>query len=183
MDFEDDEQLSSIQPTTWLNLAERLLELQKAVYLDFIPGSLPLLPYDRFVPEVESSEVKLVLDLSDRYVYVYVSDQLVEQYRVVVGKPGWDTPIGDFSIIKLQTNPTWRNPWTQELVPSGGLNPLGVAWISFWSDGYTEIGFHGTPYPELLGQAVSHGCVRMHNDDISELFQKVQLGTPVQVIP
>ncbi|MBE9212262.1 L,D-transpeptidase [Plectonema cf. radiosum LEGE 06105] len=61
-------------------------------------------------------------------------------------------------------------------------NPLGTHWIGFWTDGQNWVGFHGTPNPETVGKAVSHGCLRMYNRDIKELFQLVNLGTPVTVI-
>ncbi|MEB3118669.1 MAG: L,D-transpeptidase, partial [Limnothrix sp.] len=62
-------------------------------------------------------------------------------------------------------------------------NPLGVRWIGFWTNGDNSIGFHGTPNPELIGQAVSHGCVRMRNEDIVDLFDRVTEGMPVRVEP
>jgi lipoprotein-anchoring transpeptidase ErfK/SrfK len=55
--------------------------------------------------------------------------------------------------------------------------------VGFWSDGNNVIGFHGTPEEALIGQAVSHGCVRMRNADVAEFFDRVQVGTPVVVEP
>ena len=49
-------------------------------------------------------------------------------------------------------------------------------------EGWT-LGFHGTPNPELIGQAVSHGCVRMRNADVLKMYDRVQIGTPVTVEP
>ncbi len=62
-------------------------------------------------------------------------------------------------------------------------NPLGERWIGFIrGDGWT-IGIHGTPQPELLGRAVSKGCIRMRNDDVIRLYDRVRIGTPVVVEP
>ena len=73
------------------------------------------------------------------------------------------------------------NPFTDEVMPPGPENPLGDRWIGFWSDGNNVIGFHGTPNRESVGRAASHGCVRMYNEDIRQLFDMVDLGTPVIV--
>jgi lipoprotein-anchoring transpeptidase ErfK/SrfK len=83
----------------------------------------------------------------------------------------------------MQKNPVWQHPITEELITTGPENPLGVRWISFWSDGQNQIGFHGTNQEELIGQAVSHGCLRMRNPDITALFAQVHLGTPITVQP
>ena len=78
--------------------------------------------------------------------------------------------------------PTWIHPFTSEVVPGGTPeNPLGSRWIGFWTDGKNSIGFHGTPNPESVGKAVSHGCVRMYNEDVKDLFRQVKLGTLVTV--
>ena len=67
--------------------------------------------------------------------------------------------------------------------PPGPTNPLGERWIGFaHGEGWT-IGIHGTPNPELLGQAVSHGCIRMRNEDVVRIYERVQLGTAVTVEP
>ncbi|WP_448572469.1 L,D-transpeptidase, partial [Trichothermofontia sp.] len=67
------------------------------------------------------------------------------------------------------------------VIPPGPDNPLGPRWIGFWTDGKNFIGFHGTPNESLIGQAVSHGCVRMRNQDIQALYAQVEMGTPVVV--
>ena len=60
---------------------------------------------------------------------------------------------------------------------------MGERWIGFWTDGTNYIGFHGTPNEETVGQAASHGCVRMLNRDVLALFEKVGIGTIVVVEP
>ncbi|MEL7333315.1 MAG: L,D-transpeptidase, partial [Cyanobacteria bacterium J06560_2] len=70
---------------------------------------------------------------------------------------------------------------TKEEIPPGPDNPLGDRWIGFWSNGEAQIGFHGTNQEELIGEAVSHGCVRMRNRDIKKLYELVEIGTPVEV--
>ncbi|TAF12831.1 MAG: L,D-transpeptidase, partial [Nostocales cyanobacterium] len=68
-----------------------------------------------------------------------------------------------------------------EIFEAGTDSPLGDRWIGFWSDGKNEIGFHGTPNTDLIGAAVSHGCLRMRNADVRMLYEQVSLDTPVVV--
>jgi len=126
---------------------------------------------------------RIVVDLSDRQVFLYRGDQLLTTYPVAVGQKGWETPTGSFKVIHRRMNPEWKHPITGEVIQSGADNPLGTRWIGFWSDGRSEVGFHGTNQVELIGQAVSHGCLRMHNQDVEALYQQVSEGTPVIVRP
>lgn len=135
------------------------------------------------MPDVSVNAAELVVDLSDRYVYVYKQQQLLAKYPIAVGQAGWETPTGAFRVMRLQRNPQWVHPITGEVVPAGPGNPLGDRWIGFWSDGHNEIGFHGTDQEELIGQAVSHGCIRMYNRDIEALYDQVALGSSVVVRP
>ncbi|MBW4489145.1 MAG: L,D-transpeptidase [Trichocoleus desertorum ATA4-8-CV12] len=127
------------------------------------------------------AQTRLVVDLSDRKVSIYRSQKLQVSYPVAIGQSGWETPTGTFEITQMQTNPVWQHPITDQLITAGPDSPLGLRWIGFWSDGYNQIGFHGTNQEELIGQAVSHGCVRMRNQDIVALYQQVAEGTPVIV--
>ena len=129
------------------------------------------------------SQTRLVVDLSDRTVSLYRQQKLQASYPVAVGQAGWETPTGTFEITQMQTDPAWKHPITDQLITSGPDNPLGVRWIGFWSDGHNQIGFHGTNQEELIGQAVSHGCLRMRNQDIVALYGQVATGTLVIVQP
>lgn len=126
---------------------------------------------------------ELVVDLSDRRVSLYKNNVLQASYEIAVGKAGWETPTGSFQILNMQENPIWQNPLTGEMVTNPSENPLGSRWIGFWSDGKHQIGFHGTNQNELIGQAVSHGCIRMRDAEIQALFSQVISGTPVTVQP
>ncbi len=134
-------------------------------------------------PESNTETTNLVLKLSDRRVYLYQGNKLTKSYPVAIGKAGWETPVGSYKVMEMQRDPIWQHPWTGKLVPPGAKNPLGARWIGFWTDGKNFIGFHGTPQEKLIGQAVSHGCVRMRNQDILALYAQVDVGTPVTVKP
>jgi lipoprotein-anchoring transpeptidase ErfK/SrfK len=128
-------------------------------------------------------DIRLVIDLSDRRVYVHQRGQLKTSFPIAVGKPGWETPTGDFTVIQMRRDPIWQHPFTGEIVQPGESNPLGARWIGFWTDGTNYIGFHGTPNEETVGQSASHGCIRMFNQDVTALFEMVAIGTPVTVVP
>ena len=145
-----------------------------------VPKVPPLGPAADYLPRVQTH---LELRLGERRVYVYRRGQVIASYPVAIGREGWETPTGKFKVMQAIKNPTWRHPFTDAIVPPGKDNPLGDRWIGFWTDGTNSIGFHGTPHPELIGQAVSHGCVRMTNEDVSTLFEQVEVGMMVIVKP
>jgi lipoprotein-anchoring transpeptidase ErfK/SrfK len=139
-------------------------------------------------------EVSLLLKLGERRVYVMQDDgegterRPLESYRVAIGRKEYKTPVGEFQVAEKVVDPDWvlfdwkKPERTIRRIPPGPNNPMGKRWIGFASAYGWGIGFHGTPKPEVLGQAVSHGCVRMHNDDIVKMFDKVEIGTPVVVV-
>lgn len=133
-------------------------------------------------PPVETP-VQLVLSLESRLLEVRAANQPSVFYEVAVGQADWQTPQGEFRVIDKLENPAWQHPITHEQIPPGPENPLGTRWIGFWSDGQAQIGFHGTNQEELIGEAVSHGCVRMRNRDIEALYQQIAVNTPVTVEP
>lgn len=143
----------------------------------------PVARFSSSVPAVSDADSELVVDLSDRRVFVYRSQQPVASYPVAIGQAGWETPIGSFSVQQKRMNPTWIHPITRQSVPPGPSNPLGNRWIGFWSDGQNQIGFHGTNQEDLVGQAVSHGCIRMRNRDVDALYDQIGIGAPVTVRP
>ncbi|HAN74646.1 MAG TPA: L,D-transpeptidase [Planktothrix sp. UBA8407] len=135
-----------------------------------------------FLPSLEQPK-RLILRLGQRRVYLYQGEQMIASYPVAVGKAGWETPTGSFKVMQKIENPVWQDPWTGEVRSPGANTALGLRWIGFWTDGKDAIGFHGTPTVNSIGQAASHGCVRMRNEDVVALFEQVDVGTPVIVEP
>lgn len=130
---------------------------------------------------VENAKKEVVVDLSDRRAYVYAGDVIIASYPLAIGKKGWETPTGTFTVSHMEHDPIWKHPITGKIFPAGSDSPLGERWIGFWSDGRNKIGFHGTPETHLLGTAISHGCLRMRNSDVRLLYDQVEMGTPVIV--
>ena len=133
--------------------------------------------------DANTQPVHLVLRLSERRVRVYRGDTEEASYPVAIGRPGWETPTGNFSVFSELVDPGWTHPLTGEVMSPGPDNPLGERWIGFWTDGTNSIGFHGTPTRHSVGKAASHGCVRMYNEDVKKLYEIVAIGTPVVVEP
>ncbi|MCM1981390.1 L,D-transpeptidase [Lyngbya confervoides] len=129
---------------------------------------------------------RIELSLSQRRVTLYQDDQRLGQYPVGVGRPGWETPVGQFAVKTKIVNPSWKHPFEGYVIPSGDpQNPLGNRWIGFWTDGDNWVGFHGTSSSmrASVGTAASHGCVRMLDEHIEKMFELVSVGTPVIVTP
>jgi L,D-transpeptidase ErfK/SrfK len=166
---------TSYVPQTVLDAANRL----SSTTVLSLPG---LGQPDQFLPELYP-QIRLVIKLGERRVYVYQRDRVKTSFPVAIGRAGWETPTGRYQVIQMQHDPVWEHPFTGELVQPGSANPLGARWIGFWTDGTNYIGFHGTPNEETVGQSISHGCVRMFNRDVIQLFDWVKLGTPVEVVP
>lgn len=140
-------------------------------------------PSQAIDPKSLSKDTHLVIKLRDRRVYIYKNRKLKVSYPIGIGKAGWETPTGNYKVMDMQPHPIWEEPWTGKVILEGPDNPLGVRWIGFWTDGRNSIGFHGTPTEKLVGQAVSHGCIRMRNRDVVALYEQVKLGTPITVKP
>ena len=133
----------------------------------------------------------VVIRLKDRRLDVMGDDGTtpVESFPIAVGRAGHETPTGRFQVEEMIEHPDYQQVDPQdrwrvlERIPPGPANPLGERWIGFaHGDGWT-VGIHGTPHPQLLGRAVSGGCIRMRNADVIRVYGRVRLGTMVVVHP
>jgi len=131
------------------------------------------------------AKTRVVINIPAAKLRVFEGERLVQTYPVGVGQPKFPTPTGRFRVIRKVLEPGWENPYLkpgQVQIQSGQGNPLGTRWIGFNPGPAGEYGIHGTDNPTSVGQFRSHGCVRMHNKHVVDLFERVRLGTPVQVI-
>ncbi len=112
------------------------------------------------------SLAKIVINLGLRQLYYYKDQEPAKVYPIAIGKPSTPTPTGSWQIVAKIRHP-------------GGI--LGTRWLGLdIPDG--PYGIHGTPHPWTIGKAISHGCIRMYNQDVEELFLKVKVGTTVEII-
>jgi lipoprotein-anchoring transpeptidase ErfK/SrfK len=134
---------------------------------------------------LDAQPVAVTVSRDDTTVRVFDRGKLVKTYRVAVGEPKFPTPTGEFTVQSMQKNPAWNVPqseWAGKLagkvIPAGDpRNPIIARWVGFNG----SVGFHGTKSLGSLGSAASHGCVRMDPDDVSDLYERVEVGTPVLV--
>lgn len=124
------------------------------------------------------------VDLSERRLYLYSDGEVVKTYKVAVGMPRYPTPTGSFKIVGKAVDPTWTPPdsdWARGMEPMGPGegNPLGTRWMGLDSPG---IGIHGTYESASIGTATSHGCIRMYLKEAEDLFERVFVGTPVEIV-
>jgi lipoprotein-anchoring transpeptidase ErfK/SrfK len=107
---------------------------------------------------------RIEIDLKRHVLKLLNDSSMVREYPVAVGKLSTPTPEGQWTIIK-------KALWGEQF--GGHFMRLSVPWGIY--------GIHGTNKPWSIGQAVSHGCVRMYNRDAAELYDKVTVGTPVKI--
>jgi len=146
---------------------------------------------DEVQPEVSKKEVAsqyptyLTVDRSSFQLRLWEKLKLTTTYTIAVGAVGFDTPAGVYHIQNKAVDPAWSVPdkdWAGDLagtVVPGGVpeNPLKERWMGIF-DG---AGIHGTDDVGSLGSAASHGCVRMAVPDVIELYDQVDVGTPIYI--
>ena len=118
----------------------------------------------------------IVISIPDRTLTLLEGDCVLKVYDIAVGKPSTPTPEGEFEIVNRLHNPVWYTHG--KIVAAGRANPLGTRWLGLSKKGY---GIHGTNEPESIGKAASHGCIRMRNRDVEELFEFIETGMPVEL--
>jgi lipoprotein-anchoring transpeptidase ErfK/SrfK len=141
-------------------------------------------------PEVTGSEVAaeypsyLTLDRATFTLRLWKHLKLAKTYTVAVGMEGLETPEGLYHIQEKEENPSWHVPnsaWAGELagqvIPPGPADPIKARWMGI----FEGAGIHGTEELESLGSAASHGCVRMSIPDVEELYDQVEVGTPIYI--
>src|SRR5882757_238188 len=139
-------------------------------------------------PEVTTTEVAqrypsyLTLDRGSFTLRLWEDLELIRTYTVAVGQEGLETPEGLYEIQAKEENPIWHVPesdWAGDLagqtIPPGPSNPIKARWLAI----FEGAGIHGTEETASLGSAASHGCVRMAIADVEELYDEVEVGTPI----
>jgi lipoprotein-anchoring transpeptidase ErfK/SrfK len=119
---------------------------------------------------------RIVISIPDRELALIESGRVLRVFPTAVGSPHTPSPAGSYKIVQRVVNPTWYTKG--KVVPPGKPNPLGTRWIGLSAKGY---GIHGTNNPSSIGASVSHGCIRMRNRDVEELFSLVSVGDSVDL--
>ena len=119
---------------------------------------------------------RIVVSIPDRKLAVLEGDRTLRIFETAVGAPKSPSPTGTFQIVNSIADPTWYNKG--RIVPPGKSNPLGTRWLGLSRKGY---GIHGTNRPDSIGHNASHGCIRMRNREVEELFKIVAVGDQVEL--
>ena len=119
----------------------------------------------------------IVVSLEDRKLALVEDGQVKKVYTVAVGKPTTPSPTGTFTIARRVKNPTYSH--NGKTVLPGAGNPVGTRWMGLSVKGY---GIHGTNEPKSIGKAASHGCIRMAQKDLEEMYALVNVGDTVELV-
>lgn len=198
--------------TTQASSAETLLDIARQYDIGQIEILLANPNVDRWLPKDGAEVILpsryiiphgdrrgLLLNLPEMRIYYFPEPKKGEKPMVIthpvgIGRMDWVTPLGTTKIVEKKKDPTWIPPKSLQMdriangeqpypsiVPPGPTNPLGrhAMRLGIGSGSYL---IHGTIKPFGVGMRVSAGCVRMYPEDIEALFDKVPVGTPVQVV-
>jgi L,D-transpeptidase ErfK/SrfK len=144
---------------------------------------------NRHIVATDAAAADIVVNLPQRMLFFF--EREVVGLPVAVGRRTWPTPRGEFRVVARETDPTWDVPASirdearrqgrslPASVPPGPANPLGRFWIGLTGG---AIGVHGTNAPSSIYGAVTHGCMRLHPDDVAWLFPRVQIGMTVRTV-
>jgi hypothetical protein len=128
--------------------------------------------------EIRPVHKRLIVYRGARRFEYWDGNRLVRTGKVAVGKPGAETPLGLF-YVTWKFNPSVDPDWS--ILGAYAFETSAYSKLTDWPGGGI-VGVHGTPWPWLLGRAVSHGCVRLHNDDVRFLRSRVVEGMPVKIV-
>ncbi len=132
----------------------------------------------------------IVIDTSSRFLYLVLDDGKARRYGVGVGRTGFGWS-GTVNVGRKAEWPGWtppaamrkREPWLPEYMEGGIENPLGARALYLYKGGQDTIyRIHGSNAPWTIGHAVSSGCFRMRNEDVTDLYERVGVGTKVVVL-
>ena len=149
-----------------------------------------LLIDNRHIVPADVAAGEIVINVPQRMLFYRDEDRVVG-YPIAVGRPTWQTPEGEFSVVRKEEDPAWHVPASIRaesarkgellplVVPPGPRNPLGQFWIGLSLAG---IGVHGTPFPSSVYQTSTHGCIRLQREGIEDVFGHVDVGTPGRIV-
>jgi len=180
---------STLEPTSQANFKPRDKELlARAPYAQ---ATIPE-PYQRHIVDYHRKEAPgtVVIDTDARFLYLVQANNKAIRYGVTVGEEAqvWS---GVAKIGNMTEWPSWTpTPGEHErlgnipnFVAGGPQNPMGARAMYLFANGKdTLFRIHGTNQPEYIGSAISSGCIRLTNEDVIDLYNRVKVGTPVVVL-
>jgi L,D-transpeptidase ErfK/SrfK len=152
------------------------------------PGRRIVLPTEWILPDAPIRN-GIVVNIAEMRLFVFSHDrsQIVTTFPIGIGDQGKETPVGTFTVIEKIRNPAWHVPISirkerpdlPAVVPPGPDNPMGSHALRLSNP---TVLIHGTNRPWGIGARVSHGCIRLFQEDIARLFGMIRRGTPVAIV-
>lgn len=150
-----------------------------------LPGTVVALPTRLILPRAE--EKGLVVNIPEMRLFDFTVRDGPEIFAVAVGDQADPSILGTFRVGRKRVDPVWNVPRSireerPELpaqVPPGPENPLGSRWITI---GDTSYGIHGTNVRWSIGREATHGCLRLYDDEVKRLYERVRQGTRIQIV-
>ena len=156
-------------------LKPRLILILTAVQLAF------LLMY----PQGALTEPRVLINKGTNQLALFENEYLLDVFLVATGRQPQFTPEGDWRVVVKLVYPAWQHPDGGPLIPGGvPANPLGPRWlgINALGTGGSSYGVHGNNAPYSIGTYASSGCIRMYNEDIVWLYERIPVGTEVKIV-
>lgn len=165
----------------------------KGLEADGFPGELTMAEINKDIremnldisprlPYIDSTDTMLIINKSSNTIYLLEDGVVQESYPVATGKTAALTPDGQFKIVVKFENPHWGGAGEHDPIAGGEPNnPLGKRWLGISLRGGGVYGIHGNAAPRSIGSYASLGCVRMFNEDVETLYEKVKINTPIWI--
>jgi L,D-transpeptidase ErfK/SrfK len=154
------------------------------------PGQVLRVDNRHVVPAV--LENGILINVPQRLLFYFEDSRLASWYPVALGQPGsWQTPTGSYQVVTKERDPVWDVPVSiqremrqkgervREKVGPGPDNPLGEYWLGL---SLTCCGIHSTNAPQSIYTFQTHGCIRLAPEDAADLFSRVSVGAPVEIV-
>ena len=127
------------------------------------------------------AETSIKISLKERYLTLLDNGNVIAKYPIAIGAQESPTPAGSYAITKMEPAPKYHKKG--KVIAPGPKNPVGVRYMAYVQIGRGEYAIHGTAWPSWvkLRAAVSLGCIRMLNNDVIQVYNRVKVGTPVIV--
>jgi L,D-transpeptidase ErfK/SrfK len=150
-----------------------------------VPGTVVRLPTRYILPDTD--EQGLVVNIPEMRLFDYTVKNGPEVFALAIGDEADPSILGEFKVGAKRKDPTWyvpasiraEKPELPAAVPPGPDNPLGTRWLTI---GRTSYGIHGTNVRWSIGREATHGCLRLYDDEVQRLYDRVREGTRLQII-
>ena len=148
-------------------------------------GTILDLPTRFVLPHAE--EEGIVVNVPEMRLYHFTGKESPRVYAIAVGDAADPTLLGDYRVGNKRVDPVWNVPKSileekpdlPPRVPPGPDNPLGRRWMTIGASSY---GIHGTNVRWSIGREATHGCVRLYEDEVEQLYERVPRGTRLQLV-